>query len=138
MVVSQDGLYAYVSGWTTRSIHQYDLTAKKEVAKSAFTFMPDNLTWTAGGKLLAAGIKGVDGNCPADSQNPCLQGFGVAEVEPGSLAVSEIYDNDGKALINGVSVAKMTGARSLLTLKLSLAYMCGVMVYSPTVATRKV
>ena len=33
----------------------------------------------------------------------------MAEVEPGSLAVSEIYDNEGKALINGVSVAIEVG-----------------------------
>jgi hypothetical protein len=105
VVVSKDGRHAYVSGWTTRSIHQYDLVAKAEVKRMPFTFMPDNLTWTPAGKLLAAGLKGVNGNCPADSDDPCLQGFGIAEVDPATLAVNEIYDNNGQALINGVSVA---------------------------------
>lgn len=105
VVVSKDGRYAYVSGWTTRSVHQYDLRDKEEVKRSAFTFMPDNLTWSPDGKLLAAGIKGVNGNCPAASTNPCIQGFGIAVVDPVTLAVDEIYDNKGAALINGVSVA---------------------------------
>ncbi|MES2606037.1 MAG: SMP-30/gluconolactonase/LRE family protein [Pseudomonadota bacterium] len=103
--VSKDGRYAYVSGWTTKSFHKYDLTQKQEVGRGDFSFMPDNLTWTADGKLLAAGIKGVAGNCPATSADPCIQGFGVAEIDPATLKVTEIYDNAGKALINGVSVA---------------------------------
>lgn len=109
VVVSKDGRYAYVSAWTTKSFHQYDLTQKKETGRADFTFMPDNLTWTADGKLLAAGIKGVNGNCPEASADPCIQGFGVAEVDPVTLKVTEVYDNAGKALINGVSVAIEAG-----------------------------
>jgi hypothetical protein len=105
VVVSRDGRYAYISGWTTRDLHKYDLKAKKEVAKCELAFMPDNLTWKRDGKILAAGIKGVSGNCPKDSQNPCLQGFLLAEVDPETLKHRILYDNNGKALINGVSVA---------------------------------
>jgi DNA-binding beta-propeller fold protein YncE len=109
VLVSADGRYAYVSGWTTLDFHKYDLMTQQEVGAVDFTFMPDNLTWTADGKILAAGIKGVDGNCPAASDDPCLQGFVVAEVDPESLAVSVVYDNAGKALINGTSVAIEAG-----------------------------
>jgi hypothetical protein len=105
ILVSKDGRYAYVSGWTTRDFHQYDLSSMQEVKKAAFTFMPDNLTWTAEGKILAAGINGVNGNCPATSQFPCIQGMVVAEVDPATLAVTVVFDNEGKALINGTSVA---------------------------------
>jgi hypothetical protein len=105
VLVSKDGRYAFVSGWTTRDFHQYDLVNKQEVKKAVFTFMPDNLTWTADGKILAAGINGVSGNCPADSQSPCIQGMVVAEVDPATLAVTVVFDNEGKALINGTSVA---------------------------------
>jgi hypothetical protein len=105
VLVSKDGRYAYVSGWTTRDFHQYDLVEKKEVNKVAFTFMPDNLTWTPDGKILAAGIKGVNGNCPADSEFSCLQGMVVAEVDPASLTVTPVFDNEGKAFMNGTSVA---------------------------------
>ena len=109
VLVSADGHYAYVTGWTTRDFHKYDLIAKKEVAKVAFTFMPDNLTWTAEGKILAAGIMGVAGTCPATSSNPCIQGFGVAEIDPVTMKVTMVYDSKGKALINGVSVATQAG-----------------------------
>jgi hypothetical protein len=109
VLVSGDRRYAYISGWTTRDLHQYDLTAKKEVAKCALTFMPDNLTWTKDGKILAAGIKGISGNCPKESNHPCLQGFILAEVDPKTLEHRILYDNNGKALINGISVAIEAG-----------------------------
>ncbi|MBN2321902.1 MAG: SMP-30/gluconolactonase/LRE family protein [Acidobacteria bacterium] len=109
VLVSGDGRFAYISGWATRDLHQYDLTAKKEVAKCEFNFMPDNLTWTQDGKILAAGIKGVNGNCPPESDHPCIQGFKVAEVDPKTLERRILYDNDGMALINGVSVATEAG-----------------------------
>ena len=105
VVISGNGRYAFISGWATRDLHKYDLKAKKEVAKCELAFMPDNLTWKRDGKILAAGIKGVSGNCPKDSQHPCLQGFMLAEVDPETLEHRILYDNNGKALINGVSVA---------------------------------
>lgn len=109
VLVSPEGRYAYVSGWTTLDFHKYDLTTQKEVGKTQFTFMPDNLTFTADGKILAAGIKGVNGNCPENTENPCIQGFVVVEVDPETLAVTKVYDNEGKALINGTSVAIEAG-----------------------------
>jgi hypothetical protein len=105
VLVSKDGRYAYVSGWISRDFHKYDLQEKKEVGKVALSFMPDNLTWTPSGKILAAGIQGVRGNCPASSSYPCIQGFVVAEVDPETMKVTTVYDSAGKALISGVSVA---------------------------------
>lgn len=105
VMVSPDGRYAYVSGWTTRSFHKYDIEAMQEVGRADFTFMPDNLTWTPGGKLLAAGINGVAGNCPETSTNPCIQASVVAEVDPETLAVTTVFDSAGQALINGTSAA---------------------------------
>jgi len=105
IVVSENGRYAYISGWISRDLHKYDLKAEKEIAKCELPFMPDNLTWKRDGKILAAGVKGVSGNCPKDSQHPCIQGFMVAEVDPETLEHRVLYDNNGKALINGVSVA---------------------------------
>ncbi|MBN2242815.1 MAG: SMP-30/gluconolactonase/LRE family protein [Acidobacteria bacterium] len=109
VLVSGDGRFAFISGWTTRDLYKYDLKAEKEVARCEFNFMPDNLTWTPEGGILAAGIKGVSGDCPPESGNPCLQGFVVAEIDPETLASRIFYDNSGKALINGVSVALAAG-----------------------------
>jgi hypothetical protein len=71
--------------------------------------MPDNLTWTPDGEILAAGIKGVSGNCPAESGYPCIQGFVLSKVDPKTMESRIVYDNNGKALINGVSVAIEAG-----------------------------
>lgn len=110
VMVSRDGRYAYVSGWTTRSFHKYDLVEMRETGRADFSFMPDNLTWTAEGKLIAAGIKGVNGNCPETSENACLQGMVVAEVDPETLQVTVLHDNEGRGLINGTSVGIQVGA----------------------------
>ena len=109
ILVSKDGGSLYISGWTTRDLHRYDLTTKREVAKTELTFMPDNLTWTPDGEILAAGIKGVSGNCPPESNDPCMQGFVLAKVDPKTMKSRILYDNNGKALINGVSVAIEAG-----------------------------
>ena len=62
--------------------------------------MPDNLTWTADGRLLAAGIQGIGGDC---SGVPCIQGFEVAEIDP---ATSEPCTGPRAAPVpSGVSVA---------------------------------
>jgi len=105
VLVSADGRYAYISGWTTRNFHKYDLLNKQEVGSVDFGFMPDNLTWTADGKILAGGINGVAGNCPASGTVPCIVGSVVAEVDPATLAVRVVYDSGDQALISGTSVA---------------------------------
>jgi WD40 repeat protein len=109
ILVSKDGRSLYISGWTTRDLHRYDLATKKEVAKLELTFMPDNLTWTPDGEILAAGIKGVNGNCPSGSNYPCIQAFVLAEVDPKTMESRIVYDSNGKAFINGVSVAIEAG-----------------------------
>jgi hypothetical protein len=72
--------------------------------------MPDNLTWTQKGHLLAAGVKGARGDCPSGSGTLCIQGFAVAEIDPPSMKGKEIFDSKGKgALISGASVALEMG-----------------------------
>lgn len=105
VLVSEDQRYAYISGWTTSDFHTYDLEQQRVVARVDLGFMPDNLTWTPDGRLMAAGVKGVAGNCPADSDNPCLQGFEVVVIDPATTRITRVFDNQGRALINGVSVA---------------------------------
>lgn len=109
VVLSKDGRYAYISGWTSKSLHQYDLMAKKEVKKTPLSFMPDNITWTAHNTMLVAGIQNINGNCPATSEIPCLQGFGVAEIDPATLSARMVHDITGKAWITGVATAIEAG-----------------------------
>ena len=105
VLVSEDGRFAYISGWTTQDFHQYDISAERMVGHVELGFMPDNLSWTPEGNILAAGIKGVQGNCPDTSQDPCLQGVVGVEVEPDTLRTTVLFDNQGRALLNGTSVA---------------------------------
>jgi DNA-binding beta-propeller fold protein YncE len=105
VLVSADGAFVYISGWTSSTFHRYDLRQQRETGRIELGFMPDNLTWTPRGSILAAGIKGVGGNCPADSGVPCIQSAMVAEVDPQTLQMTLVFDSGGQALISGTSVA---------------------------------
>jgi hypothetical protein len=106
VVADSNGRYIYYAAWTAREVHKYDLAAGRDASVIKLDFMPDNLTWTKKGQILAAGIKGVQGECPGGSGEPCIQGFGVAVIDPGKMQAKTVFDSHGKgALISGVSVA---------------------------------
>jgi hypothetical protein len=105
--VISDGRFAYYNAWTAKEVHKYDLKARKEVGMLKLDFMPDNLTWAKRGKMLAAGVKGTRGDCGGA---PCMQGFGIAEIDGGKMTSKTVFDSQGKgALIGGVSVALQPG-----------------------------
>ena len=55
-------------------------------------------------------MKGARGNCPEGSNRPCIQGFGVAEINPATLQARPIFDSASvDPLIAGVSVALKVG-----------------------------
>jgi hypothetical protein len=98
VVVSPDGTTMFFAAWTGREIHKYDLRTETEVAVASLDFMPDNLTWTEDGKVLAAGIQEFGG------------GFGVAEIDPDTLNARMVYESgEGPMAIGGVSVALQLG-----------------------------
>jgi DNA-binding beta-propeller fold protein YncE len=108
--VSSDGRTIYFAVWRAYEVHKYDLRENKETGVVKLDFMPDNVTWTKKNQLLAAGIKGIAGDCPAGSGAPCIQGFGVAAIDPGKMIAKTVFDSAGKApLIGGVSVALQMG-----------------------------
>ncbi len=100
----------YLNAWTAKEVHKYDLKDGKELGVVKLDFMPDNITWTPKHQMLAAGVKGTRGDCPAGSGTPCNLAFGVAEIDPAKMAAKTIFDSQGKgALIGGVSVALQVG-----------------------------
>ena len=110
VLVSADGRYMYFNAWTAKEVHKYDLKAGKETAMVKLDFMPDNITWTSKHQMLAAGVKGSRGECPAGSGTPCVQTFGIAEIDPAKMQAKTVFDSEGKgALIGGVSVALEAG-----------------------------
>jgi sugar lactone lactonase YvrE len=110
VLASQDGRYMYFNAWTAKEVHKYDLKSGKDVGVVKLDFMPDNLTWTSKGQILAAGVKGARGECPAGSGIPCIQGFEIAEINPATWTSKTVFDSQGKGnVIAGVSVALQVG-----------------------------
>jgi hypothetical protein len=110
VLISADGRYMYFNAWTAKEVHKYDLKAGKETAMIKLDFMPDNISWTSKHTMLAAGVKGAGGDCPAGSGTPCIQAFGIAEIDPAKMEAKAVFDSEGKgALIGGVSEALQVG-----------------------------
>jgi hypothetical protein len=106
VVVSADGRYMYVNEFGARVVRKYDLEDGKETGSVKVDFLPDNLTWTKQGRLLVAGVKGARGECPEGSGRSCIDGFGVAEIDPSRMEARTIFDSaSADPLISGVSVA---------------------------------
>jgi sugar lactone lactonase YvrE len=111
VVVSADGRHMYVNEFGARVVRQYDLESGKEIGSVKVDFLPDNLTWTKEGRLLVAGVKGARGDCPEGSGRRCIDGFGVAEIDPAGMQARTIFDSaifdssSAGPLISGVSVA---------------------------------
>jgi SMP-30/Gluconolactonase/LRE-like region len=110
VVVSADGRFMYVNEFAGRQVFKYDLASEKVIGSAKVDFLPDNLTWTKEGRILAAGVKGARGDCPEGSGRPCIQGFGVAEINPADMHARVIFDSAAHdPLISGVSVALEVG-----------------------------
>ena len=110
VIATPDGRTMYFNAWTAKEVHKYDVASGKESGMVKLDFMPDNLTWTKKGRILAAGVKGARGDCPAGSGTPCLQAFAVADIDPATMKAETVFDSEGKgALIAGVSVALQMG-----------------------------
>lgn len=110
VIAGSDGHMLYFNAWTAKEVHKYDGQMGKETGMVKLDFMPDNLTWTKKGNILAAGVKGARGNCPASSTTPCIQAFGVAKIDPATMKAETVFDSEGKgALIGGASVALQMG-----------------------------
>jgi sugar lactone lactonase YvrE len=110
VVASSDGRYIYVNEFAGRQVFKYDLKEGKTIGSVKVDFLPDNLTWTKEGHLLAAGVKGARGDCPEGSGRPCIQGFGVAEIDPAKMQARPIFDSaTTDPLIAGVSSALKVG-----------------------------
>lgn len=106
VVVSADGRYMYVNEFGARVVRKYDLENGKEGDSVKVDFLPDNLTWTKQGRLLVAGVKGARGECPEGSGRACIDGFGVAEIDPSRMQARTIFDSaSADPLMSGVSVA---------------------------------
>ena len=110
VVVSADGRYMFVNEFGAKLVRKIDLTDGSEHGSAMVDFLPDNLTWTKEGNLLVAGIKGARGDCPPESGRRCVDGFGVAEIDPARMTARKLFDSNAvDPLMSGVSVALKVG-----------------------------
>ncbi|MEI9811217.1 MAG: hypothetical protein WDO18_00455 [Acidobacteriota bacterium] len=110
VIATADGKTAYYAVYASKEARRYDLKAMKETGVVKLDFMPDNLTWTKKGNILAAGIKGIAGDCPAGSGQFCRQAFAIDFIDPSKMTRKSVYDSNGKGvLIPGVSSALLVG-----------------------------
>lgn len=110
VVASPDGRFLYVNEMAARKVRKIETATGADLGSAGVDFMPDNLTWTEDGKLLAAGIKGGRGDCPADSGRRCIDGFGIAQVDPETMQSKALFDSvNGDVLTSGASVAIQAG-----------------------------
>jgi len=110
VVVSAGAHDMFLNVFAAREIRKYNLATGEVTGSVKVDFLPDNLTWTKQGRLLVAGVKGARGDCPEGSGRPCIQGFGVAEIDPATMKARTIFDSaEHDPLIAGVSVAFAVG-----------------------------
>ena len=110
VVVSPNGHDMFLNVFAAKEIRKYDLATGQQTGSVKVDFMPDNLTWTHQRRILAAGVKGARGDCPEGSGRPCIQSFGVAEIDPAKMQARPLFDSATTGpLISGVSVAFAVG-----------------------------
>jgi SMP-30/Gluconolactonase/LRE-like region len=110
VVVSADARDMFLNVFAAREVRKYDLNSDEVTGSVKMDFLPDNLTWTKQGLLLVAGVRGARGDCPEGSGRPCIQGFGVAEINPATMQARTVFDSAAHdPLITGVSVALAVG-----------------------------
>ena len=105
ITVSADGKSAWLAATAGPRILKIDLLRNTRVASARLPLYPDNLSWTADGKLLVTGTLDVHRlvRC-ADHNRDCPVPFAVARIDPVTLKSSVIFRNDGQLLL-GASVA---------------------------------
>ena len=110
ITVSRDGKTAWMAATAGRQVRKIDLQRNAQIASAALPLSPDNLSWTADGRLLVTGPDDVQllAKCAALTP-PCTVPFSVAQIDPDSLQSRAIFHSDGTQLL-GASVAMIAGA----------------------------
>ena len=100
VVLSRDEQWAFVASWPQNSVTYLPLDPSRGPARTiALTFHPDNLRWTADGKITAAGHVGAtleEVNACNQGNNPhCGIDYRVAEINPRTLVATPLYEGKG-------------------------------------------
>jgi hypothetical protein len=108
--VSRDGQSVWFSAWTGNGVWQYDLQQGKVVRKVVLDFLPDNLSWTADGHLLTAGVPDVQTfrRCFLSHDEFCPSASVVALIDPQNGTSRELLRVQ-EGVLFGASTAVQVG-----------------------------
>jgi hypothetical protein len=109
--LSSDGRYAWFAAWTAKAVWAFDLQAQRMLIKVPLDFMPDNLSWSSDGRLLATGIASAEifRSCFVEKREFCPSAFAIAAIDPHSGVAGTLYQAQALAF-SGASVAVQVGA----------------------------
>ena len=88
----------FVADWSGSSLIRIDRTTHRRDAVE-LPHHPDNLSWTADGRLLVAGQRGstrVAFGCIDGAVRNCGQPWSVVAIDPHTLAITPVADGDGR------------------------------------------
>jgi hypothetical protein len=108
--LSADETVVYFAASAARQVRRYDLREQKVTSTADLPFRPDNLTWRADGKLVAAGIADIAGPmaCMAAHSPFCNVGFLTAAIDPPTMTASPLHQGE-PGIIMMASVALQLG-----------------------------
>jgi len=89
--ISPDGRWLYIAGWAEEKMTRISRgRTPVEREEIDLGFRPDNLRWSAGGVILAAGHTDRDGNSITNPRAPLTETSNVAAIDPETLEVRRI------------------------------------------------
>jgi hypothetical protein len=104
LVASKDGKQLWVNDQGRLQIVRFALDGSAPPAYAKVGFRPDNLRWAPDGTILAAGqIIAVDGSLAA------ANGWGVARIDPQTMAVTPVMTEPGRSEFSNGTVALQVG-----------------------------
>lgn len=110
--VTADGRHAWFAAWTANEIVRYDLEINAITARVDAGYMVDNLSWTADGRLLAAGVPEPEAfqQCFEKHAERCPMGVRVSSLAVGSSGLDhELIFSAEPGVMEGASVALEVG-----------------------------
>jgi len=109
ILVSPDGAWVYVSAWVDKAVIRLPLKGSGKIVRTKVDFMPDNLRWAPDGSILIAGQATDIDLVVACKRGVCAPDWGVARLDPKSMAVSYLYWEKGTNLFAGATTAVQVG-----------------------------
>jgi hypothetical protein len=110
VAVDAQGRHAWFAAWTGGRILRYDFARQRVTGSAALDFLPDNLSWSADGSLLTAGIPDFASvaHCLDGRTAFCTSAFRAVAIDPGTLEVQTLVDGPS-GVLGGASVAVRDG-----------------------------